>query len=486
MSKGSKQAPVLEGTAKKTRAPLHGIPVYRVRGSYGSAQTTNNNRRHWTATDSLSADAANSADVRKILRERARYEVSNNSYAKGMVLTLANDVIGTGPRLQMSSGDPALDRKVEALWQLWADEINLAEKLRAMRMARTTDGEAFAIIATNPRLMHSIKVDIQDIESEQVANPYAHYDDNDLDGIVLDEWGNPASYRVLTHHPGSARYYGKDDHTIVFASNMLHVYRKDRPGQHRGVCEITPALHLFAQLRRYSLATLDAAETAANFAGLLITDAPANTSDPENSEVSTMDTFELERNSLLTMPPGYKMQQMEAKHPATTYDMFERKMITQIARCLNIPYNIAAGDSSSYNYASGRLDHQTYYKSIRVEQAQWAASILNKLFRHWITEFALLTGNMAIRSSIPDHSWMFDGFEHVDPVKEANAQTIRLENNTTTLAAECAKQGLDWEVVLEQKAKELKKMQALGLTPVAAPSEPVPTEEPEESDKEDY
>jgi len=34
---------------------------------------------------------------------RARYEVANNAYARGIVLTLANDVIGTGPRLQMLS-----------------------------------------------------------------------------------------------------------------------------------------------------------------------------------------------------------------------------------------------------------------------------------------------------------------------------------------------------------------------------------------------
>jgi len=48
--------------------------------------------------------------VRRVLRNRARppnYEVANNSYAKGMggVLTLANDTIGTGPRLQMLTED---------------------------------------------------------------------------------------------------------------------------------------------------------------------------------------------------------------------------------------------------------------------------------------------------------------------------------------------------------------------------------------------
>ena len=48
---------------------------------------------------SLSADAAANSDVRKKLRERSRYEVANNSYAKGIVLTLANDCVGTGQSL---------------------------------------------------------------------------------------------------------------------------------------------------------------------------------------------------------------------------------------------------------------------------------------------------------------------------------------------------------------------------------------------------
>ena len=55
---------------------------------------------------------------------------------------------------------------------------------------------------------------------------------------------------------------------------------------------------------------------------------------------------------------------------------------------------------------------------------------------------------------VPDHQWFWNGREHVDPAKEANAQATRLKNNTTTLAQEYAKQGRDWETELRQRAKE--------------------------------
>ena len=45
-----------------------------------------------------------SARVRRMLRNRSRYEVANNPYAKGVVLTLASDVLGTGPRLDGCAG----------------------------------------------------------------------------------------------------------------------------------------------------------------------------------------------------------------------------------------------------------------------------------------------------------------------------------------------------------------------------------------------
>ena len=67
--------------------------------------------------------------------------------------------------------------------------------------------------------------------------------------------------------------------------------------------------------------------------------------------------------------------------------------------------------------------------------------------------------------------WFFDGTEHVDPAKEANAQAKRLGSHTTTLAAEYARQGKDWETELHQRAKETRLMQTLGLT--ATESQPV-------------
>ena len=103
-----------------------------------------------------------------------------------------------------------------------------------------------------------------------------------------------------------------------------------------------------------------AAETAADFAAVLFTDAPAN---GEAADVEPMDLVELERRMATVLPGGWKLGQVQAQQPATGYGEFKKEILNEIARCLNMPFNVACGNSSGYNYASGRLDHQTYYKT---------------------------------------------------------------------------------------------------------------------------
>ena len=432
------------------------------RGRYDAAVTSDNNRRHWAAADGLSANAANSPDVRRTLRNRARYEVANNSYARGMILTLANDCIGTGPRLQMLTGDAKANRRIEREFQRWSKAVRLAEKLRTMRMACAEDGEAFAILSTNERLTTPIQLDLKMVEADQVTTPELHLADGGVDGIVFDGDGNPIAYHILKEHPGDTYPGFGQDYNTLPASHVIHLYRCDRPGQARGVPELTPALPLFAMLRDYSLATLDAAKAAAYFSGIIYTDAPAN---GESDPVEPLDPVELERNVLLTMPGGWKMSQLKAEHPSGTYSEFKREVLNEIARCLNLPYNIAAANTAGYNYASGRLDHQTYYSSIRVEQSHIETVVLDRLLAAWFDEAALIPGFLP-KGRIADYlnSWFWDGKPHVDPAKEANAQSTRLSSFTTTLADEYARNGQDWETQLRQRAKEQQLMQELGLS----------------------
>jgi capsid protein len=73
---------------------------------------------------------------------------------------------------------------------------------------------------------------------------------------------------------------------------------------------------------------------------------------------------------------------------------------------------------------------------------------------------------------------VWDGREHVDPAKEANAIETRLRTNTTTLSAEYAKAGKNWETELRQRAAEVTLARELGLPEIIQqPQQPQPSPE---------
>jgi lambda family phage portal protein len=434
-----------------------------LRARYDAAQTTDENKRHWTLADGLSARCANNPEVRRKLRERARYEAANNSYAHGILLSLANDLVGIGPKLQVLLPDATSDynRRIEKAFTDWSQEIQLAEKLRVMAMAKLIDGEAFALFTNNPNHYNSVQLDLRLVEADQIATTqYDVQDPSYQDGIFFDQHGNPTTYHVLPVHPGDSHLHPLDS-TPVAARSVIHWFRLLRPGQVRGVPEITPALPLFAQLRRYTLATLSAAEIAASFAAMLESDAPA---DGASEEPNPFETLEIERGMLTVTPAGSRMNQLKAEQPTTTYSEFKRELLKEIGRCLCAPHYLIAGDASQYNYSSARMDALTYRSHVKVERSHCVSTVLDRVFAAWLSEAGRIPGLLPepLPFSIP-HAWYWPGWESLDVLKEAQGDTERLANGTTTLTELLAGEGKDLEEVLRQRAKEKQLEKELGL-----------------------
>lgn len=446
----------------------------RMRAGYDLAETTDDNRKHFARADGLSADAAMTAEKRRVIRNRCRYEVANNCYARGIGLTIANDTIGTGPRLQITAGDDQL----ETLFAEWAQEVRLPEKLRTMRFARYESGEVFAILTGNAELSSPVKLDVELVEAEQIDDPSFEQIADPLwqDGIRYDTAGNAVLYRKLDRHPGSFGWLGlPTDFTDVPARYVFHYFQPTRPGQRRGIPDITPAAQLFAELRRFSSATIAAAETAADFAAVLYSEAPP---DPDGgaSTVEEMDTIELTRRMATTLPQGWKLGQVQAEHPTTTYEMFTNTKLKEIARCINVPFTVALMDASVANMSATYVDRQVYANERVIDRSDFER-FLNKLFREWLNEARL---SLSIDPDSIRYQWYWPSLgHHVDPQKVANAAATALSAGLTSLPREYSKQGADWEEeqiaaskslgISVDEYRELLRNKLFGAAPAPAP-----------------
>ncbi len=451
--------------APKAKAEDGGGP--RRTSKFDSAQTGAENRNHWASADDLSANAAADPLTRRTLRRRSRYERDNDPHIDGMCETLSDDMVGTGPRLQLNLGVDLYKsaRLVERSFRGWCRAVGLAGKLRLLHEAKPTDGESFGQFVTNPILPDPVKLDLRLIETDQVETPGSDVfiKPNAISGIEFDQDGNPAWYHVLRQHPGDSGYWNwVGEFDKVAARFILHWFRPRRPGQSRGLPKLASALNVSSQGRRFSLATLAAAEYAASVNAVLESDAPPpdpdDDGDDETADARPKDWAEVNyrRNTLLVTPGGTKLKQIEAEHPTANYGEFMDRQHGTVGRSVRAPLNMVTGSSASFNFASGRLDGLPYQRMVWIERDDFETKVVNRIFLAWYQEARLIG---LIPDDLPalndwEWQWHWDAFDELDPLKATKATQLQLSLNLTTLAEACAARGLDWREVLRQRAEE--------------------------------
>jgi capsid protein len=438
-----------------------------LRASYDAARTSTEYQNIWSNADRLDADSAHSKEIRHTLISRSRYEVGNNGYSDGIAQTYATDLVGVGPVLRMQTGSDGFNRMIELEWYRWCKAVQFRRKLWCMAHAKHTDGETFGIQRRNPNVRHPVKLDLRLIEAEQCQTPFLPFGEvGYIDGIKFDQFGNPVWYDILSRHPGATgdfssagdRFSQSDASRSISsigltaekvpAEFVLHWFKMRRPGQHRAVPENASTLNTGAAARRWREATLAAAETAADFTVLLKTQFQ-----PDSEEMQYATDFsqqEISKRMMTAMPVGYDLSQLKAEHPTATYEAFHKSLVNELARPRSMPYNKAACDSSSYNYASGRLDHQTYYASLDVEREDCNDLVLDPLFDAWfdlaVIRYGWLGGNPdAITAGAREHLWDWPKHRVADVESEANANETRLQSGQVFLHQIFTDAGMDFE-----------------------------------------
>jgi hypothetical protein len=415
-----------------SRVQAHEVFARRLMARYDAAQTTIETEKWWSLADSLGPNASARREIRKKIRERARYEVhQGNSYARGIVAAKTNDVIGTGPVLQLKTSSESFNRETEAIWNDWAEEICLAEKLRTMHVAKQVDGESFAELITNSNLVSPVKLDLRLSEADLWTDPSLEFGfrERSVDGIEYDESWVPIRYKRLKEHPGESWLSGMSGETqTIPAEFVIHWWRIDRPDQRRGISELATGLRLFADLRRYTLAVIAAAETAAEFAAVVKADANAFQEvdfDPEVLE--SWLTVPIQRRMMLSLPVGYDIQQLKAEQPTTSYSEFVDKIVQEIARSFQVPLNIAIGSSKEHNFASATLDYRLFHLANDVERQECKCRVLNPIFNAFLAELGPARSAASSVTGIVPHAWHFPKRAPINELDHANAQKALFE-----------------------------------------------------------
>ena len=467
------------------------------------------------------------------LRDRSADLAINTPVGTAAINTSTTHTVGAGlnvfprPKFQIlgiSAEDArAWARKVRAEFDLWADskdcdiyrKNNLYDMQSIAYQGYLTDGDSFAVFRrkpTTPDMPYTLRLQL--IEGNRVSNPlttstYATGDptgvealnsDNGnriLNGVEIDTDGAIVAYWVSNQVPGEpitsiltswARVEAYGKRTSI--PNVLQISNDTRPEQYRGVPYLAPVIETLKQVYRYTNAELTSAIIKSYFA-LFFTEAVTNSGslndmladngvDDPTEPVVDVSEYNLGPGTLNALPKGVDVKSVDASNAQSTFEVFSTQLIKQVGAALNQPYEVLMKNFNS-SYSASRAAMLQAWEEYKLRRKWFARDFCQPIYEVWLME-AVANGRIEapgffddplIRKAWCNADWFGPTMSILDPVKDMNGSTLRVENGVSTREREAAEMtGTDLEENIAQLAfeKQLMEKYGMGLADAGNPS----------------
>lgn len=301
-----------------------------------------------------------------------------------------------------------------------------------------------------------------------------------VQGVEFNSVGKRVAYWMFKEHPGDM-VGNIAESSPVPASEILHLYKQDRPGQVRGVPWGASAMLTLRDLDDYEDAYLVRQKLANCHVGAIIdsdgpdVDAAPADSDPlsESMEPGRYDILPRGKDIKFNTPPN-----------AGDYGGYTKDVLLRVAAAYGITFQALTGDLSSVNFSSGRMGWVEMGRNI--EHWRWNIFVPQVLdgIAQWFREAVNFGG------PVPDigFTWTAPRREMINPVQEIAAYKDAIRNGFMTLASVHRELGEDSDAVLDEFAETNKKLDQLelifdcdprkvsaqGMTQATAPDNPAP------------
>ena len=469
--------------------------------SHGASQTLNS-LIGWIVD---AGNAEDSIDLHaSTLRQRARDLYEGGGLARSGPETLTTAVVGWGiqPKPKIDGDFLGLsdeereqaERNILREFRLWADNTmcdaerqqNFYGLQQLAFLSMLMSGDVFALFGMKENRRTPYQTTVRLLEADRISTPDSQESVSQetaggriIDGVEIDREGAVIRYHVASRSPIAGNDASEITWTAIDAfgkdtgyPNILHIMTYERPEQRRGIPFVSAEIELIKQFSRYMNAEL-AGKVVSAMLTLFITskedDGKAGMEDAVNEdEKVTNDELKLELapGAIYDLPPGKDVTTVDPKRSDTQFESFVNTCITVIASSMGIPKEVLIKKYET-NYTAARAALLDFWRTVRVYRTRFNANFNQPIYEQWLSE-AVATGRIdapgffddpAVRQAWCGCNWMGASMGHVDPLKEVNAASVRIQNNITTQEQEASEyNGNDWAENVRQRKKEIEAM----------------------------
>lgn len=433
----------------------------------------------WSATNG-SANALTKGKL-PLIRARSRELVRNTWWGPRVVSVFTAHAVGTGITPVSKTGNRALDKKVAKLWREWGCrcdaegqlDINGLIALACRTIVESGEVLGRKIVRSSPGGSR-VPLEIMLLEPDHLDGSRDKVGNETVtdQGIEYGRDGKRSAYWLLPDHPGAKTLLGRRESVKVDAGEILHVYRKDRVGQGRGVPWLSPIALKGRDLADLEDAIIVKAKVEACFAAYVKTNDTARTLGQAQTE-QRGDGRKRRIESLAPAMVTYLEQgeEMGAVTPSSSL-AFDAVLINTwmaLAAGAGLTYDQLTGDLRQANYSSLRAGKIEFRRL--VEQFQWLTLVPMLLDPLWqaFTEAAQDFGALPRRVGGYPVEWIMPAVEPIDPLKDLQADILAVRAGRMTWPQFVASWGFEPEDQLDEIERWQKDIDRRGIVLDADP-----------------
>lgn len=276
-------------------------------------------------------------------------------------------------------------------------------------------------------------------------------------GIEFDSLGEIKAYYLFDEHPGD-NYFGKSfsyNSRRIPASEIIHAFYEDRPGQLHGVPEFHAGMVKARDHDALTDAKIKQQQVAACFAGYIH---DIDFDDSQDEEVPELAST-IEPGAMPFLPPG---KNITFSDPPSVEGSaaFNQDTLQELAAGFGVTYDGLTSNLKDVNFTSGRLGRGDYFRQVdQYVKLTFIPQVCEKLWK-WFDETANIMG---LVPGYAEADWWPNPHPEVDPGKETNAAKTKVRCGFDSLSQYLRSRGRDPRKHLEQIAKDIEMLDELGL-----------------------
>lgn len=387
------------------------------------------------------------------IRAQSRSLSSASPLINGYFETMESEIYGdNGFILDVNTDYENLNQKIEELWEDWCIEcdqfgvFDFRDIEEFLLKYYLRDGECFIYMIDTK---NGLKLQI--IPPENI--PHDFDDGNQIKKGVVFSNQTPIGYYVLKDMDTRASIQ-------VSAENMIHFKKTSYVNQVRGLSALSSAIFPVLQKEEYISAVIAKEHIGAEFTAVAT---PENIGqggfDPSKVYKGFGEEEEKPQEIVKLIQAGVinkvdENLKIQTLNPPATTDMvtFLYNSERDIAKSLGLSYATLTGDLRSVNYSSIRQGGTNERRLFKRIQKKIIKKVHTTIFKRWLGHL-LIAGKISSKEYsliLPDFSFKAQGWEYIDPSKEATAKQIQLKSGMMTLAEFLRDKGKDPSLHLEE------------------------------------